>query len=186
MKKFLLGVWLFLSTSLVLAQMPEKTRQEVAQAIQQGNCEQAVRLLRPWAERGDAEAQAFLNWVYSYGQGIAQNYAQMRERWEKGAAQGDAGAQYNLGWMYHYGRGVAQDYAKARKWYEQAATQGLAKAQYNLGWMYKSGRGGVQDYAKAREWLEKAAAQTENVEDVENAAAVRKARRMLEKIHWER
>ena len=150
MKKFFLGVCLFLSASLALAQMPEKTRQEVAQAIQQGNYEQAVRLLRPWAERGDAEAQAFLNWVYSYGQGIAQNYAQMRERWEK------------------------------------AATQGDAEAQYNLGWMYKSGRGGVQDYAKACEWLEKAAAQTENVEDVENASAVRKARRMLEKIHWER
>ena len=39
MKKLLLGVWLFLSTSLALAQMPEKTRQEVAQAIQQGNYE---------------------------------------------------------------------------------------------------------------------------------------------------
>ena len=150
MKKLLLGVCLLLSATLALAQMPEKTWQEALLAIQQGNYEQAVRLLRPWAERGDAEAQAFLNWVYSYGQGIAQNYAQMRERWEK------------------------------------AATQGDAEAQYNLGWMYKSGRGGVQDYAKACEWLEKAAAQTENVEDVENASAVRKARRMLEKIHWER
>ena len=150
MKKFFLGACLLLSASLSLAQMPEGKRREAAQAVLQGNDAQAVQLLRPWAERGDAEAQAFLNWVYSYGQGIAQNYAQMRERWEKGAAQGDAGAQYNLGWMY------------------------------------KSGRGGVQDYAKACEWLEKAAAQTENVEDVENASAVRKARRMLEKIHWER
>ena len=115
MKKLLLGVCLLLSATLALAQMPEKTWQEALLAIQQGNYEQAVRLLRPWAERGDAEAQAFLNWVYSYGQGIAQNYAQMRERWEKAATQGDAKAQYNLGWMYKSGRGGVQDYAKARE-----------------------------------------------------------------------
>ena len=72
MKKFFLGVCLFLSDSLVLAQMPEKTRQEVAQAVKQKNYAQVVQLLRPWAERGDAQAQFNLGLMYDAGQGVVQ------------------------------------------------------------------------------------------------------------------
>ena len=129
MKKFLLGVWLFLSTSLGLAQMPEKTRQEVvqmpeetrqevAQAIQQGNYTQAVQLLQPWAERGDAWAQYRLGVMFFHGQGITQDYAQAQKWWEKAAARGDANAQFSLGVMYRDGLGVAQNDAKAREWFE--------------------------------------------------------------------
>ena len=123
MKKFLLGAWLFLSTSLALAQMPEKTRQEVAQAIQQGNYEHAVQLLQLWAKRGDAHAQSSLGVMYHDGRGVTQDYAKARKWWEKAAARGDADAQFSLGAIYENGEGIAKNLSKAREWYEQAAAQ---------------------------------------------------------------
>ena len=115
MKKLLLGACLLLSATLVLAQMPEKTRREVAQAIQQGNYEHAVQLLQLWAKRGDARAQSSLGVMYHDGRGVAQSYAKAREWWEKAAAQGFVEAQTNFGVMYYRGLGVAQDYVKARE-----------------------------------------------------------------------
>ena len=50
MKKLLLGVCLFLSATLALAQMPRETRQAVLHAMQQKNYVQAVQLLRPWCD----------------------------------------------------------------------------------------------------------------------------------------
>ena len=122
MKKLLLGVCLLLSTTLALAQMPRETLQAVLHAMQK-NYAQAVRLLRPWAERGDAQARYGLGLMHYHGQGVAQDYAKAREWFEKAAAQGDADAQYNLGVMYNNGRGGAQNYAKAREWFEKAAAQ---------------------------------------------------------------
>ena len=115
MKKFFLGVCLLLSASLALAQMPEGTRREAAQAILQGNDAQAVQLLRPWAERADAWAQYSLGVMYYRGRGVAQDYTKAREWLEKAATQGNANAQFSLGLMYKNGRGVAQDDARARE-----------------------------------------------------------------------
>ena len=123
MKKLLLGVCMLLSASLALAQMPREARQAVLRAMQQKNYAQTVRLLRPWAERGDAQAQYGLGLMHYHGQGVTQDYIKAREWFEKAAAQGLAAAQYNLGLMYHAGRGVARDYAKAREWFEKAAAQ---------------------------------------------------------------
>ena len=123
MKKLLLGVCLLLSATLALAQMPRETRQAVLHAMQQKNYTQTVQLLRPWAERGDAQAQGGLGAMYYDGQGVTQDYAKAREWFEKAAAQGEAGAQYNLGVMYGNGQGVAQNSAKAREWLEKAAAQ---------------------------------------------------------------
>ena len=108
------------------------------------------------------------------------NYAQVMQLLQPWAERGDAQAQYGLGLMYYEGRGVAQQsYANAREWWEKAAVQGYAKAQYNLGSMYEDGKGVAKDLFKAREWYEKAASQ---IEDVENAEAVRRARQALEKM----
>ena len=111
MKKLLLGVCLLLSATLALAQMPRETRQAVLHAMQQKNYAQAVQLLRPWAERGDAWAQYSLGVMYYRGRGVAQDDAQAREWLEKAAAQGLAEAQFNLGVMHKNGQGVAQSYA---------------------------------------------------------------------------
>ena len=121
----------------------------------------ALRLLRPFADRGDATAQYFLGVMYSDGQGVPQDYAEAVRWYRKAADQGDKDAQFDLGLMYSNGRGVPQDYAEAVKWYRKAADQGNARAQFSLGVMYSNGRGVPQDYAEAVRWYRKAADQGE-------------------------
>ena len=70
---------------------------------------QAVRLLRPLADQGDAPAQHNLGLMYDQGRGVPQDYAAAVSWYRKAADQGDAIAQYNLGLMYDQGRGVPQD-----------------------------------------------------------------------------
>ena len=97
------------------------------------------------AERGDAEAQASLGFMYANGQGVAQDDAEALRWFRLAAEQGFAAAQFNLGFMYANGRGVAQDDAEALRWYHLAAEQGVAEAQRNLGGMYANGRDGARD-----------------------------------------
>jgi TPR repeat protein len=111
------------------------------------------------ARTDNATAQFYVGWCYENGCGVAQDYAQAVEWYEKAAKQGDAAAQCNLGVCYEHGRGVAQDYAQAVEWCEKAAKQGDAAAQRNLGLCYEHGRGVAQDYVQTVEWCEKAAKQ---------------------------
>jgi len=118
----------------------------------------ALRLLRPLAEQGVAEAQHMLGLMYRTGQGVPQDYVQEAVWSRKAAEQGVAEAQLNLGNMYHNGEGVPQDYVQAVAWYRKAAEQGNASAQYNLGLKYANGEGVPQDYVQAHKWLNLAAA----------------------------
>ena len=127
-------------------------------AYNSGDYATALRLWRPLAEQGDAEAQVNLGVMYSNGRGVPQDYAAAVGWYRKAADQGYASAQYNLGLMYDNGQGVPQDYAAAAGWYRKAADQGLAQAQYNLGAMYDNGQGVPQDYAAAHKWFNLSAA----------------------------
>ena len=71
----------------------------------------ALKLWRPLAEQGDAQAQYNLGIMYDNGQGVPQDDAEAVKWYRKAAEQGIAKAQYNLGVMYANGRGVPQDYA---------------------------------------------------------------------------
>ena len=61
------------------------------------------------AERGDAEAQASLGFMYANGQGVAQDDAEAVRWYHLAAEQGVAEAQRNLGGMYANGRDGARD-----------------------------------------------------------------------------
>ena len=128
-------------------------------AYQSGDYETALRLWRPLADQGNAEAQAGLGWMYFHGQGVAQDYAQAVFWYREAADQGHVAAQANLGLMHEHGQGVAQDYAQAAAWYRKAADQGNADAQYDLGVAYEHGQGVPKDDAQAAAWLRKAADQ---------------------------
>ena len=86
-----------------------------------GDYTTALRLYRPLAEQGNAEAQYSLGVMYDNGQGVTQNYAEAVKWYRKAADQGDARAQFNLGIMYAKGEGVPQDYVQAHKWVNLAA-----------------------------------------------------------------
>jgi TPR repeat protein len=74
----------------------------------------------------------YLGWLCMKGWGVAQDYDEAREWYQKAADAGLAMAMNNLGWLYMNGRGVAQDYGKAREWYQKAADAGLAQAKEAL------------------------------------------------------
>ncbi len=118
-----------------------------------GDSATAIRELRPLAEQGDAGAQNQLGIMYSYGQGVPQDYAKAMGWYRKAAEQGDTDAQHNLGVMYDKGRGVPQDYAKAVQWYRKAAEQGDAGAQYNIGNIFRYVEGFPKNYVHAHMWI---------------------------------
>ena len=134
---------------------------EGIEAIRKGDFVTASRELRPLAERGDAEAQYRLGWMYEFGKGVAADMAQALVWFRKAAAQGNALAQVELGVLYATGEGVVQDDAQAVAWFQKAATQGNATAQYNLGLMYAKGKGVRKDNAQAIAWFRKAADQAD-------------------------
>jgi len=91
----------------------------------------ALRLWRPLAQQGDAEAQNNLGHGYAQGQGVPQDYGEAVRWYRRAAEQGDAVAANNLGTMYDKGRGVAKDYVHAHKWYNLAAARCLASETEN-------------------------------------------------------
>lgn len=119
----------------------------------------ALRLLRPLAEKGHADAQTFLGIMYGRGDGVPQDHAEEVKWFRKAADQGNADAQYLLGYMYGKGQGVPQDYAAAARWYRKAAEQGYGTAQASLGNVYAKGEGVPQDYVRAHMWFNLAGAQ---------------------------
>ena len=139
----------------------------------------ALRLFRPLADQGDAEAQSMLGLMYDVGRGVPHDHAQALKWYRLAADQGYAKAQFNLGAMYDYGRGVPKDYAQAVKWYRLAADQGDALAQTSLGAMYYLGQGVPKDYVLAYMWRNLAAGGASDADIRERAV---KARDELAKV----
>lgn len=91
------------------------------------------------AQKGDAEAQTELGYMYYYGDGAPRNYDKALEWYNKAAAQNYVYAQYNLGLIYDRGEGVMPDAVTAFSWYKKAAANGWAQAQHNVAHMYQTG-----------------------------------------------
>ena len=138
-----------------------------ALAERKGDYTLELKLIRPLAEQGNADAQFALGSMYCNGYGVPQDCNQAETWYRKGvdgyrkaAEQGDADGQFKLGVRYERGEGVARDYAQALLWYRKAAEQGDAVAQQTLGSMYEDGKGVPQDYVLAYMWYNLAAAQS--------------------------
>src|SRR6478736_4264610 len=71
---------------------------------------------RSLAERGDAQAQALLGFMYEHGRAVAQNYDAAVYWYSCAAEQGHPTAQYLLGLMYDKGHGVVRNNVLAYKW----------------------------------------------------------------------
>jgi TPR repeat protein len=111
------------------------------------------------ANKGDADAQFNLAFLYQRGVGIPQDTRYAIYWYKKAAEQGHANAQYSLGSMYRYSYDTEcpRDYEQSVYWYTKAAEQGHADAQYSLGYMYDYGEDIPQDYNQAFFWYTKAA-----------------------------
>jgi hypothetical protein len=131
--------------------------EDAAAAYHRGDYAAALRLWRPLAEQGDADAQFHLGVMYESGQGVLRSDAEAINWYRKAAEQDDAVAQFNLGVLY--AKGLSPNHAEAALWYRLAADHGLGGAQFNLGMMYAEGQDVPQDYVQAYMWLHLAAAQ---------------------------
>lgn len=146
--------WVILSGLLGLAMAVQAAQFEDGMAAYDaGNYAQALRLLLPLAEQGDARAQSRVGFMYGGGQGVQTDYDEALKWLRKAAEQEHAQAGFYLGVMFERGRGVHRDDAEAARWYRKAAEQGHAGARYNLGVMYAKGQGVPKNYTTAYTWF---------------------------------
>lgn len=118
--------------------------------------DRAQELLRK-AERGDAESQGHLGYLYETGRGVPQSFAEALRWYGEAARNGSALALYCLGRMHEEGRGVSQDYGKASGYYREAASKGEQRPLGRLGYLYETGRGVPQSLRDAADCYRKAA-----------------------------
>ena len=85
-------------------------------AYQRRDYATAMRLWRPLAEQGNAQAQYGLGFLYANGLGTPQDYGEAAAWFRKAAEQGNALAQGSLGLLYAKGQGVPRDDAESYKW----------------------------------------------------------------------
>jgi hypothetical protein len=124
-------------------------------AIKQGEYEKALKILKPLAEKGDAQAQYNLGQCYFSGWGVAKDWKQAETWLRKSAAQGHEWAKVLLGYTVD-GLGKHEEAAKIYAW---AAEKGVAAAQVRLGQMYAKGLGVEQNLGEAARLYELAAKQ---------------------------
>lgn len=140
------------------------------EAIDQQDYQTALKILRPLAGQGLAEAQYHLGVMYQDGEGVLQDNKEAARWYRAAAEQGHAFAQANLASMYHNGEGVPQDYKEAVRWCRAAAVQGDALAQSHLALSYHTGEGVPQDPVRAHMWANIAAANGESKENRDHIA----------------
>jgi TPR repeat protein len=107
--------------------------------------EETARLLKRDANRGDANAQARLGYLYETGgSGLAKDEREAARLYRLAADQGNAAGRNNLGIFYKDGRGgLAKDDREALRLFRLSSDQGNAFGQTNLGVFYRDGRGGL-------------------------------------------
>lgn len=131
---------------------------ELKSALGRRDYKTARRLLKPSAERGNAEAQAFLAQTYIFGQADNRDYRAAVKWARKSAAQNNIEGYNALGFLSFFGHGgLTTDYKKAADLYEKAAKAGLPSAEYMLANLYAYGLGRKQDFRQAAKWARSAA-----------------------------
>ncbi len=130
--------------------------QDAKRSLHKGDYPSAIRLLRPLAESGIAEAQCLLGSLCLVADAIAKEEA--RDWLHRAAKQNDPAALY---YLFVIGLDSAKKEEDARRaLLVRSAELGCADAQDHLGRLYATGDGGFpQDKFLARMWYGRAAEQ---------------------------
>ena len=98
---------------------------DAVDAMRTGNFAEAYCIMRPLAERGDADAQYNIGWMYLNGYGLRVNDSLALEWWNKASDQGHVDASFSIGMLYSLGDGeVRKDSEKAIDYYLLALKAG--------------------------------------------------------------
>jgi len=109
---------------------------EARAAFKRHDYRTVVRIVRPLASQGNAQAQYELGAAYSLGMGVPHDDTMAAYWYKKAAEQDISAAQSNIGVMYAHGRGVVRDDHLALFWLRKAAERGSPQAYENLGSIY--------------------------------------------------
>lgn len=102
--------------ALLLSSFPVAAQGRLSEAVAAFHAHQyakAAAIFEGLAAVGDAQAQAYLGFMYFNGKGVPQNYAVAAGWYRCASQQGFPTAQYMLGLMYDKGEGVPQDFVTA-------------------------------------------------------------------------
>lgn len=92
-------------------------------ALLDGNYAEAYCIWKPLAQRGHAEAQYNIGWLYANGNGLNVDPRLAVQWWQKAATQGHVDAQFAVGMAYITGEGLKKDLKVAMHWFIAAALQ---------------------------------------------------------------
>lgn len=119
-----------------------------------GDYAEVLRVIRPLAESGDGEAQAYLAHLYSTGRGVSKDISQAIEWIISASKNGIPVAQHTLATLTFNGQGgVARDEKEAIRLLTAAAEQNDTYAIEQLGRAYLGGNGVDRDFTKAVKWF---------------------------------
>jgi len=125
------------------------------EAWQHADYERAIRIWRPLAEKGDADAAFNLGQAYRLGRGVPTNLAAAATWFERAAAKGHLDAQTTLGLML-FENG---DRTGGIRWLKQAADKGDPRALLVYGTALFNGDGVKKDPILGYAYVSRAAAQ---------------------------
>lgn len=140
----------------VIAPVYAETLEKALEAYDFKEYTDAAQWLKPWAEKGQVEAQYRLGTLYENGQGVEKSVEEAKKWYRKAAAQNHARARRRLEAIEGKTSSPGSE-SVALKWYQDLADQGEPDAQYNLGFMYETGFSVPKDDGKAAQWYERAA-----------------------------
>jgi uncharacterized protein len=128
-------------------------------SYESGDYAAALRVFKPAAQKGNAEAQFDLGVMYQRGHGVGKDTEEAFKWLRASADQGLPQAQFLVGQMREKGEGIAPDYAEAQRWYQMAANSGDPDAANGLAALYEEGFGVSKDVSRAAHWYRLAADQ---------------------------
>lgn len=120
------------------------------------NPTEAVKWLRPAAEKGDRESQFILGMCLRNGEGISVNEEKGFKYIKLAAEQDSSMALYELGRCYFYGWGCKTNITEAIKYWSEAADLGDSESLFMLGLEYATGKRVERDHLKAQGYFKKA------------------------------
>lgn len=115
-----------------------------------GHYEEALKVLIPAAEAGNANAQNIVAIAYENGNGVAKDVRKAMEWYEKSVAQGFSKAEFNLATLLREApEGITQDYARAAALFEAGIAKNYPHSFWERGRMHAQGEGGEVDLKAA-------------------------------------
>ncbi len=125
LNKPLIVLFLILSLAMASISAVASEVEDAVAAMRIGDFAEAYCIMRPLAERGDADAQYNIGWMYMNGYGLRVNDSLALEWWNKASDQGHVDASFSIGMLYSLGDGdVPKDSTKAIDYYLLAVKAG--------------------------------------------------------------